>query len=89
MPITKGAKKAHRSSLRKYVYNLRRKRAMRSAIKAVRDALKNGDVATAKERVGAAQKAIDKATKRGVLKENAASRTKARLSAAIKKTEAQ
>ena len=83
MPITKGAAKAHRASERKRVFNVRRKRAMNEAVKSVRDALVKGDTKLAVEMLPTAYKAIDKAAKRGVIKDNTAARKKSRLTKAI------
>lgn len=83
MPITQGAKKAHRASERKYAFNLRRKRAMHDAVKAIRQAVEKGDTSTATDLLPTAYKAIDKAAKRGVIKENTAARKKSRLHKAI------
>lgn len=85
MPITKGAKKAHRSSLRKHVFNVRRSRAMNDVVKKMRKMIVGGQVAEAEKMLPDAYKAIDKATKRGIIKENTAARKKSRLVAAIKK----
>lgn len=85
MAITKGAKKAHRSSLRKRVFNLRRKGAMNDAVKEVRNLVAAGSKAEATKLIPAAYQAIDKAVKRGVIKANTASRKKSRLVAAIKR----
>lgn len=85
MPITKGAKKAHRSSLRKRVYNVRRKGAMNDSVKSVRKDVTAGNATEAEKKLGTAYKAIDKAAKRGVIKKNTAARKKSRLAAAIKK----
>lgn len=85
MPITKGAKKAHRSSLRKRTYNVRRKSTMNDAVKAIRKDIAVGNAGEAQKKLPAAYKAIDKAAKRGVIKKNTAARKKSRLSAAIKK----
>lgn len=84
MPITKGAEKAHRQSKRKQVFNTRRKTAMKDVVKQVQKAVLAGDVAKAKELLPKAYKAIDKAAKKGVIKDNTASRKKSRLSARIK-----
>lgn len=86
MPITKGAIKAHKQSERKKVFNIRRKGAMKDAEKAIQKAVTSGDAKKAKELLPTAYKAIDKAAKRGVIKENTASRKKSRLSARIKNT---
>lgn len=85
MPITKGAHKAHRSSLRKHVFNVRRKTDMNDTIKKVRKMVASGDAKSAAEMLPKAYKIIDKAAKRGVIKDNTAARKKSRLSAAIKK----
>lgn len=84
MPITKGAKKAHRSSLRKRVYNLRRRRTMNELVKEMRELIVGGKKAEATKLMPATQKAIDKAAKRGIIKPNTAARKKSRLTAAIK-----
>ncbi|PIP73476.1 MAG: 30S ribosomal protein S20 [Candidatus Lloydbacteria bacterium CG22_combo_CG10-13_8_21_14_all_47_15] len=77
MPVIKSVKKALRSSARKKVYNDRRRRALKEAVKVVRDgATAKKDV---REFLPAAYKAIDKAVKRGVIKKNTASRKKSRL----------
>lgn len=78
MAITKSAKKAHRASLKKRVFNVRRKRALASSVK---DARKEMTPASLSE----AYAAIDKAAKRGVIKKNTASRKKSRLAKAFAK----
>ncbi len=85
MAITKGAKKAHRSSLRKHVFNVRRKSVMNDVVKKVRKLITAGEVAEATKLMPEAYKAIDKSAKRGVLKGNAAARKKSRLMQAMKK----
>lgn len=85
MPIIKSAKKALRQSAKKHVYNLRRSRAMKSAVKDVR-AVAGASAKDADAKLSSAYKAIDKAVKRGIIKKNAAARTKSRLSKFIKKT---
>ncbi len=83
MAITKGAKKAHRASERKRVFNIRRKRTLHEVVKDVRDAVAAKDKAKANELLPAAFKAIDKAAKRGVIKDSTAARKKSRLNKAI------
>jgi len=85
MPITKGAKKAHRASLKKRVFNVRRSRAMNEAVKKMRKLIAGGETAEAEKMLPETQKAIDKAAKRGIIKDNTAARKKSRLAAAIKK----
>ncbi len=85
MPITKGAKKAHRSSLKKRIFNMRRRRAMNESIKAVRKLIAEANVAEAEKMMPEVYKVIDKAAKRGVIKDNTAARKKSRLMTAIAK----
>ena len=85
MPITKGAKKAHRASLRKRVFNLRRKNTMNDVVKNMRKLIADGKQKDAEALMPQAQKAIDKAAKRGIIKANTAARKKSRLVAAIKR----
>lgn len=79
MAITKGAKKAHRASQRKRIYNVRRKAVLHDTLKAYTDHLNAGNTTDAQALLSTVYKAIDKATKRGVLKPNTASRKKSRL----------
>ena len=84
MPIIKAQKKSVRQSERRRVFNDRRRRAMREAIKIVKTFVAGKDAKSAKEALPTAYKAIDKATKRGVIKPNTASRKKSQLSRYIK-----
>ena len=87
MAITKSAKKAHRASLRKHVFNVRRKRALTETTKVVKKAI-GTDVKEAEKSLAAAYKAIDKAAKTGFIKKNTASRKKSRLAKAIARAKA-
>jgi small subunit ribosomal protein S20 len=84
MPITKGAEKANRQSKKKHIFNIRRKSTMSDVVKTVNKAVVAGDAAKAKELLPQAYKAIDKAAKRGVIKDNTAARKKSRLTAKVK-----
>lgn len=79
MPIIASAKKAHRASLRKRVFNLRRKKAMKESIKDIKKLLEDNKKKEAQKILPQAYKAIDKAAKRGVIKKNTAARKKSRL----------
>ena len=79
MAITKGAKKAHRQSLRKKKFNDARKKAIRSTLKAARTAPK-GDV----KAMAAAYKAIDKALKGKLITKTTAARRKASVAKLLK-----
>ena len=85
MPITKGAQKAHRASLRKRVFNVRRKGAMNDVVKRIQKLIYDGKVEDAKKLVPEAYKTIDKAVKRGLIKANTGARKKSRLVSSIKR----
>lgn len=85
MALIRSAKKALRVAARKKVFNDRRAKTMRDTLREVRLALTAKSKGEALKLLPKAYKALDKAAKRGVIKKNAASRKKARLSAAIKK----
>ncbi|MEK7120634.1 MAG: 30S ribosomal protein S20 [Patescibacteria group bacterium] len=86
MPITKSAKKALRASKKRRESNLHRKDNMKSAFKEVERFVKEGKKKEAIEALSRAYKAIDKATKRGVIKKNTAARKKSKLSAKVNKS---
>ncbi len=85
MAITKGAKKAIRTSARKRVYNVRRKVTLHDVVKTYRTHITQGNLTDAQALIPQVYKAIDKAEKRGVIKKNTASRKKSRLMAQLKK----
>ena len=85
MSITRGAKKAHRSSLRKRVFNLRRKDKVSRAIKSLKKLITTGQKKEALVMMREVQSALDKAVKGKTLKKNTAARKKSRLSKLIKK----
>ena len=83
MAIIKSAKKAHRQSLRKRVFNLRRSRAMKDAVLGFKKAIAGkGDAAG---KLPELYQAIDKAVKQGVIKPNTGSRMKSRLTKQVQK----
>ena len=83
MALIKSAKNAIRSSRRKRVQNLRRKRAVHDIVKETRTH-KGADRKVQNEALSKAYQAIDKALKRGVIKKNTAARKKARLAKFLK-----
>ena len=85
MAITRGAKKAHRGSLRRRVFNLRRKNEVSRAIKSLKKFLVSGNKKEAEMMMREVQSALDKAVKAKTLKKNTASRKKSRLSKLMKK----
>ncbi len=86
MAITKGAKKAHKASLNKKVFNDRRKRIMKVEVKNIKTLVKDKKTDEASAGLNVAYKAIDKAQKRGIIKKNTAARKKSRLAALINKS---
>lgn len=70
------------------MFNLRRKESLYDATKAVRKALAAKDASAAEKLLPEAFSAIDKARKRGIIKDNTADRKKARLAAAIRNIQA-
>lgn len=80
MANTASARKAIRVSDRKRVFNDRLRKTMRKAIKEIKDLVRAKEITQAKALTSAAYKAIDKAAKRGVIKQNTASRKKAYVS---------
>jgi small subunit ribosomal protein S20 len=85
MSITQGAKKAHRSSLRKRKFNVRRKDVVSKAIKSLKKLAASGNKKEAEAMMREVQRALDKAVKGKTLKKNTASRKKSRLSKLVKK----
>ena len=84
MAITKSAKKAIKSSSKKAVFNLRRKRTLKSLTKNIDKDVREGNASKVKEQLPQIQKSIDKAAKSGVIKKNTASRRISRIVAKIK-----
>jgi small subunit ribosomal protein S20 len=85
MAITRNAKKAHRASLKKHVFNVRRKRVVTSTVKNVQKLIASSKKEDAATSLAAAYQALDKAAKTGVIKKNTASRRKSRLAKALAK----
>lgn len=83
MAKTSSAKKANRAGEHKRVFNIRTKKAMREAIKLTTTTALAKKVADATASLSETYKAIDKATKRGILKKNTAARMKSRASRAV------
>lgn len=85
MPIKKSAKKYMRQTATRTGQNKIVKGVVKSAIKKTREAVAGGDQSVAKEWLQKAQKALDKAAQKKVIKKNTAARKKSRLSALVKK----
>ncbi|MEK7207929.1 MAG: 30S ribosomal protein S20 [Patescibacteria group bacterium] len=85
MAITSSAKKAHRASLRKRVFNLRRKAAMDSVVKKIKRLVAAKKIDEARKLLPLAYKAFDKAAKEHTIQRGAADRKKSRLTAFLNK----
>ena len=84
MPIIQAQKKSVRQSAKRRVFNDRRRRAMRLAVKQIKELVAGKNYKEANELLPTAQKAIDKAVKRGVIKPNTASRKKSQVARMVK-----
>ncbi len=76
---TKSGKKAHRASIKRGVFNARRKKAMKDAVKTTGKFISEKKAADAGKSLPELYKAIDKAAKLGTIKKNTAARMKSRL----------
>lgn len=85
MPITRSAKKAHRSSISKRAFNVRRKMNVISSVKSLKKLIAEGKQKEAREKVREVQKALGKAVKAHTLNKNTASRKLSRLAKLVKK----
>ncbi|MDP2593584.1 MAG: 30S ribosomal protein S20 [bacterium] len=85
MAITKSAKKAWRTSLRKKVFNDKRKTQVKKAIKKVQKLLNEKNVDEARKFLSSAYKALDKAAKGNTIKKGKAARKKSRLAKMLNK----
>jgi len=79
MPIIRAAKKHIRQSAKRKTRNLERKNKMKELVKKIKDLSLEGKADEAREFLPSANKAIDKAAKAGLIKDNTASRKKARI----------
>ncbi|MBU6436192.1 MAG: 30S ribosomal protein S20 [Betaproteobacteria bacterium] len=78
------ARKRARQATQQNAHNSALHSRLRTAVKAVRKAIAAGDAGKAKEVFVSAQKTIDTIADKKIVHKNTASRTKSRLSAAIK-----
>ena len=85
MPIKENARKYMRVTVAKTAKNKVAKGVVKSAIKKTREAVSAGKFDDAKKFYQEAQKAIDKAAEKKIIKKNTAARKKSRLNAFVKK----
>ena len=84
MANIRSAEKQRRQAEKRKTRNRAGKSTLRSALKKARTAVSGGDAD--KETLSAGYSAVDKAAKTGLIKKNTASRYKARLAAASKRS---
>jgi small subunit ribosomal protein S20 len=86
MANTRSAEKQQRQAAKALVRNRAGKSRLKSALKKARTAIDSGNVESGTLSTGYSE--IDKAAKRGIIKDNTADRYKARLAAAVKRNAA-
>ncbi len=86
MPILKSAKKRLRQNKKRERINKVFKDKMKESIKNIRSLVKTGKLTEAEKDIPSTYKAIDKAAKKGVIKEKTADRKKSRLTALINRS---
>jgi small subunit ribosomal protein S20 len=85
---TASATKRNRQAQKRRARNVQVRTGVKSAVKKVREAIEKGDGATAKAALKAAERSLGKASSKGVVHKNAASRRIGRLAAAVAKLSA-
>ena len=86
MPITKSAQKALRQSIRRRKINLAHKNKIKELQKQLKNLLSQKKIKEAKNLLPQIYKSLDKAAKVGVIKKNAASRKKSRITKLVERT---
>jgi small subunit ribosomal protein S20 len=80
---TPSAEKRNRQTQKRRARNVQVRTSVKTAVKKVREALEKGDAAGAKTALAAAERTLDKASSKGVLHRNSASRRISRLAKAV------
>lgn len=88
MPITNSAKKALRQNLKRRKINSVKKRKIKDFIKEARTLVSQNKIDEAKKLLPKIYKILDKTAKSGLIKKNAASRKKSRITALINRKQA-
>ena len=86
MPITKSTKKALRQNVKRRARNLVYKKKMKDLIKKVRTLVEEKKTEEAKKLLPQVYKILDKTAKVGIIKKNAASRKKSRITKLVSKS---
>ena len=85
MANTRSAEKRNRQTQKRRARNQGVRTRVKSAVKKVRETLERGELAAAQEAFKVAARAIDKASSKGVVHRNTASRKISRLAKAVAK----
>jgi small subunit ribosomal protein S20 len=85
---TASAEKRNRQAQKRRARNVQVRTGVKSAVKKAREAITQGDANVARDAFKAAARAIEKATSKGVVHKNAASRKISRLAKAASKAAA-
>lgn len=85
MPITKSAKKTLRQDAKRRARNVQRKKKLKILIKKVKRLISENKTEEAKKLLPRIYKALDKASKVGLIKKNTAARKKSRIASSINK----
>ena len=85
MANTRSAEKRNRQAQKRRTRNVHVRTGVKGTVKRVREALEKGDAAAAKTALAAAERSLGKASSKGVLHKNAASRRISRLARAVAK----
>ena len=85
MPQHKSAKTRVRHNARREEINTNRKSSIRTAVRALREAVAKGDTAAAETQLRASTAAVQRGVTKGVLQKNTAARTVSRMAKSIKK----
>lgn len=85
MPKTKSAKKALRKSKKRRIENLRIKEKIKKLKKEIKKLIQEKEVEEAKKLLPLFYKALDKAAKRGTIKEGKADREKSKITRILSK----
>ncbi len=86
MANTRSAEKRNRQAQKRRLRNVQVRTAVKGAVKKVREAIGRGDAAGARAALHEAERAIDKASSKGVLHRRSASRKISRLAHAVAAT---
>ena len=73
------AEKAYRQNVKRRDHNRQMRSRLRTALKSIRAAIEQGDIAAAKQALTATFSLVDKMANKGIIHKNAAGRYKSRL----------